>query len=296
MGKMDRKENNTKCLRIFDGAVAIVTGGASGIGRALAEALVRKGAEVVLVDLQGDPLEKVVSEIQASGGKASAVQADVTDPYVLKGIVRDTVKGSGRLDYFFNIAGIIITGMVAQHSMEDWERIININLGGVINGVQAAFPVMVAQGYGHIVNMASLAGLIPIPGAAAYTATKHAVVGLSAALRIEAALLGIRVTTLCPGIVRTPLAEHGGTHGKMYTLSTSDSMKDMEENLKPMDPVLFVEKALRAIAHNKAVFIGRTDWALIWRSYSLFPDWGKRISQKILKNMLIKTGLMRGNG
>ncbi|MEW6187083.1 MAG: SDR family oxidoreductase [Thermodesulfobacteriota bacterium] len=293
MKKEADKKKAGQNLRIFEGAVAIVTGGASGIGRAMAEALVKKGCEVVLVDLQKDYLEKAVAEIRSAGGRALAVQADVSDAYALKRIVSDTVKRSGRLDYLFNIAGIIITGMVAQHTMEDWERIIDINLRGVIHGVQAAFPFMISQGFGHIVNMASLAGLIPIPGAAAYTATKHAVVGLSASLRIEAALLGIRVTALCPGIIRTPLAEHGGTYGKMYTLSTSDSLKDTEEKLRPMDPVLFVEKALRAIAKNKAVFIGRRDWALIWRFYRLFPGWGNLISKKIVKNLLIQTGLMR---
>jgi NAD(P)-dependent dehydrogenase (short-subunit alcohol dehydrogenase family) len=178
---------SNKTIRIFGGATAIVTGGASGIGRALAEELARRGCEVVLADLQIELAEEVVSEIRVSGGKAKAVKIDVVDFPAMEQLVQETVKRTGRLDYIFNNAGIEIGGNVNHYGIEHWNQIVDVNLRGVINGIQASYKIMMAQGFGHIVNTASMAGLMPGPGNVAYTTTKHAVVGLSKSLRAEAA-------------------------------------------------------------------------------------------------------------
>ncbi len=176
-----------KTIRVFDGTTAIVNGGASGIGRALAEELAKRGSEVVLADLQIELAEKVASEIHAVGGKAQAVGIDVVDFSAMERLIQDTVKRTGRLDYVFNNAGIGIGGSVEHYGIEDWHQILDVNLRGVINGVHAAYKVMIVQGFGHIVNTASLAGLMPSPGQVAYATTKHGVVGLSKSLRAEAA-------------------------------------------------------------------------------------------------------------
>ena len=187
-----------KTIRIFDGGIAIVTGGASGIGRALAEELAKRGCEVVLADLQIELAQEVASEINASGGKASATKVDVRDFPAMKQLVQDTFERNGRLDYIFNNAGISIGGNVNHFGIEDWNQILDTNLRGVINGIQAAYQIMINQGFGHIVNTASMAGLMPSPGAVAYAATKCAVVGLSQSLRAKAAHFGVRVSVLCP--------------------------------------------------------------------------------------------------
>jgi NAD(P)-dependent dehydrogenase (short-subunit alcohol dehydrogenase family) len=127
---------SNKTIRIFDGATAIVTGGASGIGRALAEELAKRGCEVVLADLQIELAEKVASEIRASGGKAKAVKIDVTDFSTMEQLVQETFKRTGRLDYIFNNAGIVIGGYVNHFGIEDWNQIVDVNLLGVINGIQ----------------------------------------------------------------------------------------------------------------------------------------------------------------
>ncbi len=133
-GVVKSLESN-KTIRIYDGATAIVTGGASGIGRALAEELAKRGCEVVLADLQVELAEEAVSEIHISGGKAKAVKIDVTDFPALDRLIQETVKRTGRLDYMFNNAGIAIGGYVSQYGIENWNQMVNINILGVINGI-----------------------------------------------------------------------------------------------------------------------------------------------------------------
>ena len=184
---------------------AIVTGGASGIGRGLAAELARSGVDVVLADRQAELAEEAASEIRAEGGSAVAVGLDVRDPDRFHEVVRTTVDRAGRLDYLFNNAGIGVGGEVREYDRSDWDDVIDVNLRGVAHGILAAYPVMISQGFGHIVNTASMAGLNPAPLQISYTATKYAVVGLSRALRLEAKRYGVRVSVVCPGPIRTPI-------------------------------------------------------------------------------------------
>ena len=262
-------EHNTT-LRIFDGAVAIMTGGASGIGRALSEALARRGACVVLADRQFTLAQEVAAGIQARGGKASAVELDVTNFTAVDQLVRATAQAQGRLDYMFNNAGIAIGGEVRLCQIEDWDAVLNVNLHGVVNGVQAAYPVMLSQGYGHIVNTASMAGLLPMPAAVSYATTKHAVVGLSKSLRVEAAPYGVRVSVLCPGFIRTPIL-YGGKYGKQLQPMPPEVQEKFIRQYRPMDPAVFAEKVLDALARNKALIIVPGWWRLLWWISRLSP-------------------------
>ena len=275
-----------KAIRIFNDATAIVTGGASGIGRALAEELARRGAEVVLADLQIEKAQEVATQIQASGGRAKAVEVDVTDFPAMERLVRKTFESSGRLDYIFNNAGIAIGGTANYYSIEDWNKIIDINLRGVVNGIQAAYKIMIEQGFGHIVNTASMAGLMPNPAGVAYAATKHAVVGLSKSLRVEveAAQLGIRVSVICPGVIRTPILE-GGKYGKILMYIPDEKLRDMWEKFKPMSPDIFAKKVVNAIAKNKAIIVVPSLWKLIWWLNRLSPTLGMAFAQKCFKKI-----------
>jgi NAD(P)-dependent dehydrogenase (short-subunit alcohol dehydrogenase family) len=268
-----------KAIRIFDSATAIVTGGASGIGRALAVALAKRGCEVVLADLQIELAEEVVSEISVSGGKAKAVKIDVTDFPAMQHLVEETVKRTGRLDYIFNNAGIAIGGGVNHYGIEHWNQIVDVNLRGVINGVQAAYKIMIAQGFGHIINTASMAGLMVSPGVVAYATTKYGVVGLSKSLRAEAANMGIRVSVVCPGVVRTPILE-GGRYGKMLIDIPAEQIRQMWEKLKPMPPNIFAEKVLNSVAKNRAIIIVPSWWKLYWWLNRLSPSLGMFLAQK----------------
>ena len=280
-------------LRIFDGAVAIMTGGASGIGRALSEALGRRGASVVLADRQIELAQEVAAGIQERGGKASAVELDVTDFTAVDQLVRATVQAQGRLDYMFNNAGIAIGGEVRVCQIEDWDSVLNVNLHGVVNGVQAAYPVMLSQGYGHIVNTASMAGLLPMPTAVSYAATKHAVVGLSKSLRVEAASYGVRVSVLCPGFIRTPIL-YGGKYGKNLQSVPPEVQEEFIRKYRPMDPARFAEKVLDVLARNKALIIVPGWWRLFWWLSRLSPALELALAQRsyrsVRKAMQSETG------
>ena len=171
--------------------VVLVSGGASGIGAALATAHVMAGDTVVVADLHPrDP---------------SHVLLDVRDREAFATVARAVVDRHGRIDVFYDNAGIAVAGSIEELTPEHWDSAIDVNLRGVIHGVEAVYPVMRAQGHGHIVITASLAGLIPVPLLGPYTVTKHAVVALARVLRLEAAASGVRVSALCPAFVQTPM-------------------------------------------------------------------------------------------
>jgi len=283
-----------KNIRVFRDAVGIITGGASGIGRALAEELAHRGGEVVLADRQIGLSQQVAANINASGGKAAAMELDVCDFSAFEQLVQETVNRTGRLDYLFNNAGIAIGGSAGQHSIEDWNQILDINLRGVINGVQAAYKTMLAQGFGHIINTASLAGIIPSPGQVSYATTKYAVVGLSTSLRAEAAPLGIRVSVFCPGFIRTPILDGGGKYGKiLMELSPEQKqrMRELIEKAKPMAPSTFADKALDLVAKNKAIIILPSWWKVLWWTHRLSPSLGIRLTQRMFQGMQNKLGI-----
>jgi NAD(P)-dependent dehydrogenase (short-subunit alcohol dehydrogenase family) len=284
---------SNKTIRIFDGATAIVTGGASGIGRALAEELAKCGCEVVLADLQSELAEKVASEIRILGGKAKAVTIDVTDYSAMEQLAQETVARTGRLDFIFNNAGIVIGGPVNRLGIEDWNQIVNVNLCGVINGIQATYPIMMKQGFGHIINTASMGGFMVGPGNVPYTTTKYAVIGLSKSLRAEAAQMGIRVSVLCPGVIRTPILEGGGKYGKMLLDVPPKELQRMLERLRPMSPNLFAKKVLKSVAKNKAIIIVPSWWKLFWWISRLSPSLEILLAQKHFQYRQKKLGIMQ---
>lgn len=240
-------------IRMFDGSVAIITGAASGIGRALATQLSLAGSNVILADRQFDMAEKLAGDICDRGGSASAAELEVRNFADLQRLVNKTFEAKGRLDFMFNNAGIGIGGEINRHTHEDWDRIIDVNVKGVAYGVQAALGPMMAQGFGHIVNTASVSGLIASPGMVAYCTTKHAVVGLSKSLRGEVAGAGIRVSALCPGAVETPLLT-GGRFGRFHGVSDT-VVRHILTPFAPMDPDWFAKKALKGIKKNNALII-----------------------------------------
>jgi NAD(P)-dependent dehydrogenase (short-subunit alcohol dehydrogenase family) len=257
-------------LRTYEGAVVIITGGASGLGRALGEELARRGADVVLADLQTEVAEEVAAGIRKAGGKARAVGLDVTDFGAVRALVGQVVGSAGRLDYLFNNAGIVIAGEARHYELEDWNRVIDVNLRGVIHGIQAAYPVMQRQGFGHLVNTASIAGLVPLTGLLSYSASKHAVVGLSTSLRVEAAVLGVRVSVLCPGAVETAIVG-GGKFGKVLQPPLPEVQRRLWARGRPISPGRFAREAVAAVARNKAIIVIPWWWKLLWWLYRLSP-------------------------
>ncbi len=275
-------------LRVYDGAVAIITGAASGIGRALSQELARRGASVVLADVQAEAAEATAVGIPCvSGQRASACSLDVTDFESVRRLVESVAEQHGRLDFIFNNAGIAAVGELRDQTIEAWNKIINVNLRGVVHGVQAAYPVMLRQGFGHIVNTASMAGLIPSPLSGSYSATKHALVGLSKALRVEAAGAGVRVSVLCPGVIRTPLLS-GGKHGIFVAAMPEQEQRDRGlkslERLRPMDVGRFAAKALNQVARNRAIIVIPAWWKLLWGLDRLSPTLSLFAAQRVFES------------
>ncbi|MGH3353084.1 MAG: SDR family oxidoreductase [Nocardioides sp.] len=189
--------------RQIEGMSVIVTGGARGIGRATVERLARAGATVAVGDLDPDLAAEATS---AFGGRVVAAHLDVTDPASWRGFL-DSVAGLGPWDALVNNAGIMPLGSVLEEEDALTRAIFDVNVHGPINGIKAIAPAMVERGRGHIVNVASAVGRVPVPDAATYSASKFAVVGFSEALRMELAPSGVDVSLILPAVVQTELAD-----------------------------------------------------------------------------------------
>ena len=188
------------------GKVALVTGASAGIGHATALSLAEAGAHVVASARREDRLEELVSEINRKGGSAVSRAADVTESGAGLQAVSDTVAESGRIDILVNNAGIMRISDMTENNIEDWTAMVDVNIKGVLYFLSAVMPNMIQQGSGHIVNVGSVAGRRPFPGASVYAATKFAVRALSWGLHLElGAAHGIRVTDIQPGYVSTDL-------------------------------------------------------------------------------------------
>ncbi len=237
-------------MSYFNDKVAIVTGGSIGLGRVLGEALAERGAHVILAARTTEKLEEAVASITRAGGKAQAATVDVTDFDSVKRLVDTTLQEHGRIDFLFNNAGILIFGEARDVSIDDWRQVIDLDLYGVVNGVAAAYPVMVKQGFGHIVNTGSVEGLVPFPVMGSYVASKYAVVGLSNALRAEGAALGVKVSVACPGYVTTKIIETS----KMVKIDRNKILASLTD-IMGISPEKCVSNMLRGVEKNKATTV-----------------------------------------
>ena len=253
-------------MNIFSGKVAIVTGAGSGIGKGLAEELARRGAHIVISDISQERIQSVAAEIVQSGGKATASALDVSKYEAVKKIIDDTVAAHGRIDYIFNNAGIAVGGPAKDFSIDDWRKVIDINLYGVVHGASVAFPIMVKQGFGHIINTASIEGLVPMPGTSSYVASKYGVVGLSNALRIEGADLGVRVSVVCPAYIKTAIFNDA----KMIKVDREKLMKSMPD-WAGITPEECAKVILRGVERNRAFIVVTAIAKILWRLHRMSP-------------------------
>lgn len=270
--------SRTDARRDVRGRTAIVTGGGSGIGAALTRALVGAGAEVICADLDLGAAEMTVASVSGPGS-ARATQVDVTDAVQVQQAVDDVVAEHGRLDLLFNNAGITFFGQTETLSLLQWNAIIDVNLRGVVHGVHAAYPQMIRQGSGHIVNTASMGGLMPAGLMTSYVATKHAVVGLSLALRTEAAHHGIGVTVVCPAAVDTPIlgkGEIGPYRGRDFYLE-GQGIKH------PLDPDRLAAHILAATGADQAIVVEPRQARVAWRLGRLAPVLLNRLATRFIE-------------
>ena len=255
-------------MNIFNGKVAIITGAGSGIGKALAEELACRGAHVVINGINAERIRSVSEGIAAAGGAVTASTLDVSNYDAVKKMIEDTAGAHGRIDYLFNNAGIAVGGPAEDFSIDDWRTVIDVNLYGVVHGVAVAFPLMVNQGFGHIINTASIEGLVPVATNPSYVTSKYGVVGLSNALRIAGADLGVRVSAVCPGFIKTAIF----TDSKLINIDRQKSIEAMER-LSGVTPEQCAKDILRGVERNQAFIVVTAFARILWWLHRLSPDY-----------------------
>ena len=262
-------------MTIYNGKSAIVTGGASGIGRSLSQHLIEQGANVLIADIRG--AEAAAQELGCEGAVL-----DVTDRLAVQRCVEDFAAARGGLDYIFNNAGILVVGDAKAMSYEDWDNVISINLMGIVNGVFAAYAIMTKQGYGHIVNTGSLAGLLPSPTAVPYCTSKFAVVGLSQSLRAEARRYGVKVSAICPGFIATPMANNSKMVAGTDRQKSLDSVKFVGGYISSDE---LARRALVGVSRNSELIVIPTKIRLLAGFLRRFPTLGSLFSNLMASGM-----------
>jgi NAD(P)-dependent dehydrogenase (short-subunit alcohol dehydrogenase family) len=237
--------------KIFDGKVAVVTGGSYGIGRAAAVAFATRGAKVVIADWLEDKEQETLKQINAAGGQAIFIACDVSKNQDVKSMIDKTIATYGRLDLAFNNAGIEgATANTGECTEENWDKTININLKGIWLCMKHELPYMLQQGKGAIVNCASVAGLIGFPGLPAYVVSKHGVVGLTKTAALENAKQNIRINAVCPGVIHTDMIDRITGKDKEVE-KTYVSMEPMSRMGKPEE----VAEAVMWLCSDAASFV-----------------------------------------
>jgi len=236
-------------MRIEAGQVAVVTGGTSGIGLALAAVLVRRGVDVMIADIREDAIPVAVDSLSRHAGRVVGVHADVRVDADVDALADATIERFGRVDLVCNNAGVVCEqAPVWEQRVESWRWLIDVKLMGVVHGIRTFAPLLIAQGSGHILNTASVGGLIPLPSLGPYNATMHAVIGLTETLNAELSAVSehLGATVLCPGLVDTPLGQNSAAlvpHGAAATplSGETDAMRGA------ISPLVVAEAAIAAV-------------------------------------------------
>lgn len=236
-------------MKSLDSKVAIVTGASSGIGEAIAITFAAAGAKVIVSDINVEGGNAVVEKIKADGGEAFFIKADTSLPEDNENLVAETVKHFGGLDIAVNNAGIGgPAALTADYTVKDWDKVIAINLSGVFYGLHYQIPALLANGGGTIINMASILGQVGTKFSPAYVAAKHGVVGLTKAAAIEYADQKIRINSVGPGYIKTPLVVKSLTEEQMEDLVVKHPIGRLGESQEIAELVLW-------LASDKASFV-----------------------------------------
>ncbi len=253
-------------MKQFKDKIAIVTGGAAGIGRGLCEELAGFGAVVIIADINAEKAGQAAKAISAAGGRAIAKQLDVTRAEDVQKLIDETASEHGRLDYMINNAGLALMGEVRDMELEQYRRLVDVNLMGVIYGCRAAYSLMIKQGFGHIVNVGSVTGLFTFPIQTYYSATKHAVQAFTEGLRAEGAGIGVKVSVICPMNIKSDMVE-----GSITVVGIEDKNWFSSLPVKWMDANKAARKMLKGVARNKGTIIVPSNAKIFWWLYRMNP-------------------------
>jgi len=249
-------------VKSFQHKVAVITAAGSGIGRSTALALGRRGARLHLLDVHAERVAQVAGELSAMGVSAQGHVVDCTDADLLCAVADAIYARDGRVDLLQNGVGVLLAAPLAELTLDDWRRVVEVNLMSAIYGTQIFVPRMLAQGGGgHLVNVASVAGLVAFPYTAAYSTTKFALVGMSQALSCELAGSGVGVTVVCPGMVRSRLI----ADGVLRLPEPWPRIFDRAYATVADDPDRIAQAILRAVERNQPLAVPATLLSQLWR-------------------------------
>lgn len=275
-----RSRQETEAMQLTAGTTVLVTGAASGIGRAAALAGAGRGLRLVITDLDADGLAETRRLAAEAGGEVLLARAlDVTDVDAVSAFAAETQASCGAVDVVLNIAGVALFGLIEDMRHADWKRVIDVNLWGSIHVIECFLPAMIAARRGHLVNVASAAGLLGLPWHAAYSTSKFAVVGLSEVLRLDLRQHGIGVTVVCPGAVDTPM-KHSG-----IILGTDPQQPELLALRRRFDAAAVSPQAVAAVIYR----------AIETNRFLAFTSWDVRLAYalKRLARPLYDAGMAR---
>ncbi|MCU0599604.1 MAG: SDR family oxidoreductase [Desulfobacterales bacterium] len=249
-------------MNIFEDKVALVTGAASGIGKALSQELAARGAKVIAADVNEEMLQQAIAGIMGTKFPVQGFKLDVTNHETFKKVIEDTAAKEGKLDYLFNNAGIAIAGEIRDLSVEDWMKVLDVNLNGVVYGSIEAYKIMVKQGFGHIINLSSIEGMTAFPATSSYVTSKFAVLGLSKCLWLEGSDLGVKVSVICPGFIRTPIFDVS----PVVNIDREEMLKSLAPFEKfSISPEECARRILKGVSKNKLIIpVTGLAWVLWW--------------------------------
>ena len=279
----------------FRDRVAFVTGGASGIGLGITRSLLAAGAKAVIADLRPDHIGEAKQALAAAGNRLLAIELDVTDRVAMAAAADQVEAAFGRIDILVNNAGVGIEGPLREASFADWDFGLAVNLGGVVNGLQAFLPRIRAGGRGgHVVNTASLAGLVQMPSfMAIYAAAKSAVIALSEAIRDDLAADDIGVTVLCPGPIKSRIHELGQNRPERFQASqgfsaAAERLGRREVSDLWMEPDTVGDMVVEAIRENRLYCITHGEWrgAVEARHQQILEAMPTRVDPELIRSLM----------
>jgi short-subunit dehydrogenase len=269
-------QKKTTTTQDFTDKVILITGAATGLGKSLLTELCRRGAIVIACDVHYEKLRLLMEEVLALGGRGEAKYADVSNLNDMEQLIDYTVKKHEHIDYIFNNAGIAIVGAFEASEIADWERILRINLLGVLHGTMLSYRHMVKQAHGHIVNIASLAGLIDLPLSTPYSMTKHGVVGLTTGLYHEAKTKGVFVSVVCPGFIQSDIFQMGTVVGA----SNSHSLTQLP--IKKISSDAAAKLIINGVIRREKIIVVPFSARLIWWLYRYLPGAFNILAKQLL--------------
>lgn len=261
----------------FDDKVVVITGAASGIGKGFALRFLDLGCKVALLDYDEKGLNNLATSWSFEPHQFMLCPLNVTDYSSYKSAVEKVVERWQRIDVLFNNAGIVNCGFMEDLSRQHWSQIVGVNITGVINGIQLVYPLMQAQGNGHIINTASLAGLVALGGMAPYTTTKHAIVGLSRSLAMEAKIHGIKIQVLSPSFIDTPMIH------QVFPNVSQEAINKLLSFFGVVKLEDFMEKAMAFLYSKRFMLVMPFTARLSYLLSRLFPSFADKLAFALMK-------------